>query len=201
MLRTRAETDLMLRGDSRIITYVGPAASAPERSGAVIVAPLGPTDPRTTPPADGDSVGELRLRFLAPVAFTEQERHTLQALAAALATAVRKSVAVSAAEQMATTQARAATHDRLTGLANRSYLLAHGLAEVGRQVAAAPIVAAPVASDSRTAPARAIRQPAPRRAACHDTDRPRCDTVRPRAESAGGSGIRRDIGPGRVGPG
>jgi diguanylate cyclase (GGDEF)-like protein len=146
VLRTRSETDLMLRGDSRIITYVGPAASAPERPGAVIVAPLASTHPRTRPPDDGDSVGELRLRFLASIALTEQERHTLQALAAALATAVRKSVAVSAAEQIATTQARAATHDRMTGLANRSYLLAHGLAEVGRQVAAAPVTATPVAA-------------------------------------------------------
>jgi diguanylate cyclase (GGDEF)-like protein len=151
VLRTRSETDVMLRGDSRIITYVGPAAAAPERPGAVIVAPLGPTDPRITasPPADGDSVGELRLRFLAPVAFTEQERHTLQALAAALATALRKSVAVSAAERMATTQARAATHDRLTGLANRGYLLAHGLAEVGRQIAAAPVASAAGAGAAR----------------------------------------------------
>jgi diguanylate cyclase (GGDEF)-like protein len=140
VLRTRSKTDVMLRGDSHIITYVGPAASAPDRPGAVIVAPLGPTDPRATVPllADGDSVGELRLRFLSPITFTEQERHTLQALAAALATAVRKSAAVSAAEQMATSRARAATHDRLTGLANRSYLLAHGLAEVDRQIAAGP---------------------------------------------------------------
>jgi diguanylate cyclase (GGDEF)-like protein len=135
VLRTRSKTDVMLRGNARVITYVGPAASAPERSGVVVVAPLGPTDPRAATSADGDSVGEMRLRFLVPVAFTEQERHTLQALAAALATAVRKSVAVSAAERMATSQARAATHDRLTGLANRSYLLAHGLTEIGRQVA------------------------------------------------------------------
>ena len=154
VLRTRSSADVMLRGDSRIITYVGPAASAPERSGVVIVAPLGPTHLRTTQPADGDSVGELRLRFLAPITLTEQERHTLQALAAALATAVRKSVAVSAAERMATTHARAATHDRLTGLANRSYLLAHGLAEVGRQVAAAPGTAAPgIAAPGVRAPA------------------------------------------------
>ena len=156
VLRTRSKTDVMLRGDSRIITYVGPAASAPERGGTVIVAPLGPTDPRTMPPPDGDSVGELRLRFLAPVEFTEQERHTLQALAAALATAVRKSVAVSAAERMATTQARAATHDRLTGLANRSYLLAHGLAEVGRQVVAAS------GSDDTTEPGNAHTVPTQR---------------------------------------
>ncbi len=156
VLRTRSKTDVMLRGDSRIITYVGPAASAPERGGTVIVAPLGPTDPRTMPPPDGDSVGELRLRFLAPVEFTEQERHTLQALAAALATAVRKSVAVSAAERMATTQARAATHDRLTGLANRSYLLAHGLAEVGRQVIAAS------GSDDTTEPGNAHTVPTQR---------------------------------------
>jgi diguanylate cyclase (GGDEF)-like protein len=135
VLRTRSKTDVMLRGNARVITYVGPTGSAPERPGVVIVAPLGPTDPRAATSADSESVGELRLRFLVPVAFTEQERHTLQALAAALATAVRKSVAVSAAERMATSQARAATHDRLTGLANRSYLLAHGLTEIGRRVA------------------------------------------------------------------
>ena len=196
----------MLRGDSRIITYVGPAASAPERSGAVIVAPLGSTHPRTTPPADGDSVGELRLRFLAPVALTEQERHTLQALAAALATAVRKSVAVSAAERMATTQARAATHDRLTGLANRSYLLAHGLAEVGRQVAAAPIVAAPDDRRLRTPPAPSAPAPASsRRRRCNGRICRMPHIVPTQRGSGPARWIRpapiRPHRPGRVGPG
>ncbi|HZD96548.1 MAG TPA: hypothetical protein VE132_00090, partial [Micromonosporaceae bacterium] len=161
VLRTRSNTDVMLRGDARVITYVGPAASAPERPGVVIVAPLGRTDPRSTGPllADGDSVGELRLRFFSPIVFTEQERHTLQALAAALATAVRKSAAVSAAERMATSHARAATHDRLTGLANRSYLLAHGLAEVDRQIAAKPTHDEPAAPvrDAPTVPTQRDR--------------------------------------------
>jgi diguanylate cyclase (GGDEF)-like protein len=175
VLRTRANTDVMLRGDARAITYVGPAASAPDRAGVMIVAPLGSTEPWTATvgyrspspyrnaanastaadssgdaaagdartPGGGDLVGELRLRFLMPVTFREQEQHTLRALAAAVGAALRKAGAVSAAEQMATNQPRAATHDPLTGLANRTYLLEHGLAGMRRKAGHADLIAEP----------------------------------------------------------
>jgi diguanylate cyclase (GGDEF)-like protein len=74
------------------------------------------------------SPGELRLRFSTAVTFTEREHYTLRAIAAALGTAVRKASAVSAASRIATDQAHAATHDDLTGLANRRSLLETGAA-------------------------------------------------------------------------
>ncbi|HKE65282.1 MAG TPA: EAL domain-containing protein [Micromonosporaceae bacterium] len=77
-----------------------------------------------------EPVGELRLRFLMPVKLTDQEQHTLQALAAALGTAIRKANSVSAAARMATDRADASTKDPLTGLANRWFLLERGLATV-----------------------------------------------------------------------
>jgi diguanylate cyclase (GGDEF)-like protein len=132
VLRTAPGADILVRGDDRIITYIGPVAGAPERSGVVEVAPLGTSETTAEP------FGELRLRFIRPISFTDRERHTLAALAAALGTAIRKSGAVSALAQLTTDHARAASHDPLTGLANRSHLLNHDGA-TGRLVGLAVI--------------------------------------------------------------
>jgi diguanylate cyclase (GGDEF)-like protein len=160
LLRDADGTDVLIRGDARTITYVGSPSSAPAHVGTQIIAPLGGHDPGRGPARSGlqaaagmpqtpggamtpgavghagngngsdEPVGELRLRFLMPVKLTDQEQHTLQALAAALGTAIRKANSVSAAARMATDRADASTKDPLTGLANRWFLLERGLATV-----------------------------------------------------------------------
>jgi diguanylate cyclase (GGDEF)-like protein len=107
----------LLRGNATAITYAGPPEDAPQSRGMVVRAVLDSHDAAATSP------GELRLRFNSTVTFTERELYTLRALAAALGTAVRKASAVTEAARMATHQAHAATHDELTGLANRRHLI------------------------------------------------------------------------------
>ena len=115
LVRMPDGSERLLRGDSRTMTYAGPAENAPPRPGSVIVAPLD----------SHESQGELRLRFRDPATFSEREQYTLWALASALGTAMRKAHAMAAAARMADDRQHAATHDTLTGLANRTYLLAH----------------------------------------------------------------------------
>jgi diguanylate cyclase (GGDEF)-like protein len=114
----------LLRGDARSITYAGPAACAPPHRGMLVHAAL---ESRGSG-RDGSGRDELRLRFAAPVMFSEREHYTLRALASALGTAIRNAAAVAEVTRMATDQAHAATHDELTGLANRRHLLATGAA-------------------------------------------------------------------------
>ncbi|HEY2795613.1 MAG TPA: GGDEF domain-containing protein, partial [Micromonosporaceae bacterium] len=112
----------LIRGDATGITYDGPASVAPERRGMLVRAALENAD------SGRDNAGELRIRFATAVTFTEREHYTLRAVAAALGTAIRKAGAVTAASRIAVDQAHAATHDDLTGLANRRHLLDTGAA-------------------------------------------------------------------------
>jgi diguanylate cyclase len=110
----------LLRCDNTVITYAGSPDEAPESRGMLVSAALEMPDSGQTKP------GELRLRFYTAVIFTEREHYTLRALAAALGTAIHKANAVREAAQLITDQAHAATHDALTGLANRQHLLTYG---------------------------------------------------------------------------
>jgi diguanylate cyclase (GGDEF)-like protein len=112
----------LLRGDASAITYAGPPTGAPELRGMLVRAALESRESGRT------SSDELRLRFATPVVFSEREHYTLRAVAVALGTAIRKASAVTEAARMATDQAHAATHDDLTGLANRRHLLSAGAA-------------------------------------------------------------------------
>ncbi|WP_370872133.1 putative bifunctional diguanylate cyclase/phosphodiesterase [Spirilliplanes yamanashiensis] len=68
-------------------------------------------------------IGTLRLRIRGSVALTEFEQYKLQTFASALSTAIRNATAYARLEQIAEENAHAATHDPLTGLANRRALL------------------------------------------------------------------------------
>ncbi len=107
----------LVRGNARSITYAGPADAAPESRGMVVSAALDLPDLEQRRP------GTLRLRFHTSVVFNEREHYTLRALSAALGTAIRKAEAVGASARLVMDQAHAATHDALTGLANRQRLL------------------------------------------------------------------------------
>ena len=110
-----AVPDRLVRGDATTVKYDGPQPGAPIRAGQVIEIPL--------ESHDGTSgVGALRLRFFGKVALTEREHFTLRTFAAALCTAIRNAVAFAEAERLAAEHEYAATHDPLTGLANRRQL-------------------------------------------------------------------------------
>ncbi|MFC7244748.1 putative bifunctional diguanylate cyclase/phosphodiesterase [Catellatospora aurea] len=71
---------------------------------------------------DGERVGELRLCFRSPVALSEREQFTLRAFAGALCTAIRNATSYAQLEDLAGRHQHEATHDLLTGLANRRRL-------------------------------------------------------------------------------
>jgi diguanylate cyclase (GGDEF)-like protein len=110
----------LLRGNADTILYSGRPEAAPASRGMVVSAALDMPDGSPTRP------DQIRLRFRTSVVFTEREHYTLRALAAALGTALHKASAMSEAARLISDQAHAASHDRLTGLANRQYLLAYG---------------------------------------------------------------------------
>ncbi len=107
--------DRLARGDAKKIKYDGPEAAAPTRPGEVIEIPLESHD-------GSAAVGALRLRFFGKVTLTEREQLTLRTFAAALCTAIRNAVAFAEAERLSAQHEYAATHDSLTGLANRRQL-------------------------------------------------------------------------------
>ncbi|MEH1055044.1 bifunctional diguanylate cyclase/phosphodiesterase [Micromonospora sp. CPCC 206171] len=108
-----------VRGTRGGIGYDGPAGDPSSVQGSAVSAPLeGP---------DGSAdVGVLRLRFRGPVQLSEREQYTLRTFASALCTAVRNAQAYAELARVAAEHAHAATHDALTGLANRRQLLERG---------------------------------------------------------------------------
>ncbi|MFG3698934.1 putative bifunctional diguanylate cyclase/phosphodiesterase [Micromonospora sp. NPDC047620] len=108
-----------VRGGAGAITYDGPAGGPTSTDGTVVAAALEGHD-RTA------DVGVLRLRFRGPVQLSEREQYTLRTFASALCTAVRNAQAYAELARVADEHAYAATHDALTGLANRRHLLDQG---------------------------------------------------------------------------
>jgi diguanylate cyclase (GGDEF)-like protein len=70
-------------------------------------------------------VGKLRLRFGGTVRLTEVEQYKLRTFASAVCTAIRNAQAYAELARIAAENAHAATHDPLTGLANRRRLYEH----------------------------------------------------------------------------
>ncbi|MDM4721738.1 EAL domain-containing protein [Micromonospora sp. WMMA1363] len=109
----------MVRGGAGTITYDGPATDPTWVEGTVLTTPLEGHDQAV-------DVGMLRLRFRGPVRLSEREQYTLRTFASALCTAVRNAQAYAELSRVADEHAYAATHDALTGLANRRHLLDQG---------------------------------------------------------------------------
>ncbi|MFI7435259.1 EAL domain-containing protein [Micromonospora haikouensis] len=112
-------TGRTVRGSAGTLTYDGPTGPGGTTEGSVISARLEGHD-RTV------DVGTLRLRFRGPVRFSEREQYTLRTFTSALCTAVRNAQAYAELARVADEHAYAATHDTLTGLANRRHLLDQG---------------------------------------------------------------------------
>ncbi|WP_433687563.1 putative bifunctional diguanylate cyclase/phosphodiesterase [Micromonospora carbonacea] len=112
-------TGRTVRGSAGTLTYDGPTGPGGPTEGSVISARLEGHD-RTV------DVGTLRLRFRGPVRFSEREQYTLRTFTSALCTAVRNAQAYAELARVANEHAYAATHDTLTGLANRRHLLDQG---------------------------------------------------------------------------
>ncbi|MFG3639575.1 putative bifunctional diguanylate cyclase/phosphodiesterase [Micromonospora sp. NPDC047762] len=108
-----------VRGGTGGITFDGPPGTPTDVDGTVVPAPLEGHD-RTV------DVGMLRLRFRGPVQLSEREQYTLRTFASALCTAVRNAQAYAELARVADEHAYAASHDALTGLANRRHLLDEG---------------------------------------------------------------------------
>jgi diguanylate cyclase (GGDEF)-like protein len=122
-LVTADEAEIELRTDDRLVrstpedvSHDGPTGAAPARGGNVITAQLAGQD-------DSGPIGELRIRFLGTVRLTKSETYKIQTFAAALSTAIRNAKAYAELKRISEENAHAATHDALTGLANRRELL------------------------------------------------------------------------------
>jgi diguanylate cyclase len=116
----------LVRGDEDTITFDGAPEEAENAPGPTIAIGLESHDGLA-------DVGELRLRFRGRVALSERENYTLRSFAAALCTAIRNASVYQQTVQLAESNAHAATHDQLTGLANRRQL-----EEVGTEVLDGP---------------------------------------------------------------
>ncbi|MEW1584183.1 bifunctional diguanylate cyclase/phosphodiesterase [Micromonospora vinacea] len=108
-----------VRGGTGGITFDGPTGTPTDVDGTIVPAPLEGHD-RTV------DIGMLRLRFRGPVQLSEREQYTLRTFASALCTAVRNAQAYAELARVADEHAYAASHDALTGLANRRHLLDEG---------------------------------------------------------------------------
>ncbi|RZU72386.1 diguanylate cyclase/phosphodiesterase [Micromonospora kangleipakensis] len=115
-LRDGART---VRGTTAGIRHDGDGAEPSAVGGTVIPAPLEGHDRAV-------DLGVLRLRFAGPVELSEREQYTLRTFASALCTAVRNAQAYAELARVAEEHAHDATHDALTGLANRRQLLDEG---------------------------------------------------------------------------
>ncbi|MGI5212649.1 putative bifunctional diguanylate cyclase/phosphodiesterase [Plantactinospora sp. CA-290183] len=114
-----------VRGNSEAVTYDGFASQPSPVTGSVI--------PIALKGYDGSDVGLLRLRFHGPVKLSEREQYTLRTFASALCTAVRNASAYAELNRAAEEHAHAASHDALTGLANRRQLLDRGAEQLGQR--------------------------------------------------------------------
>ncbi|WP_433355383.1 putative bifunctional diguanylate cyclase/phosphodiesterase [Micromonospora saelicesensis] len=108
-----------VRGGTGGITFDGTTGTPTDVDGTIVPAPLEGHDRRV-------DVGMLRLRFRGPVQLSEREQYTLRTFASALCTAVRNAQAYAELARVADEHAYAASHDALTGLANRRHLLDEG---------------------------------------------------------------------------
>jgi diguanylate cyclase (GGDEF)-like protein len=108
-----------VRGAAGAITYDGPSARTSAVEGSVIEVRLEGHDRSV-------DLGVLRLRFRGPVRLSEREQYTLRTFGSALCTAVRNAQAYAELARVAAEHAYAASHDALTGLANRRHLLEQG---------------------------------------------------------------------------
>lgn len=126
------EVSLLIRGSVNEIAYFGP----PDRKG------YDPTTTAVVPlvaDSDGSRVGELRLRFRAPVSLSEREQLTLRTFAGALCTALRNAASYTQLEQLADKHEHDAMHDPLTGLPNRRLLAMEGESALdGRETQGVP---------------------------------------------------------------
>ncbi len=117
----------LVRSNGRDILFDGDPADAPPAEGFVI--PIGLESYR----GDAD-LGELRLRFRAPIKLTEREGYTLHTFAAALCTAIRNASTFAETQRLADSHARAAAQDPLTRLANRRKLQEFGDAALAKGI-------------------------------------------------------------------
>ncbi|RQW84278.1 putative bifunctional diguanylate cyclase/phosphodiesterase [Micromonospora globispora] len=108
-----------VRGNGDAVRYDGPTGEPSTVDGTVVSVALEGHDRSV-------DVGVLRLRFTGPVELSERERYILRTFASALCTAVRNAQAYAELARVAEEHAHAATHDPLTGLANRRQLLDEG---------------------------------------------------------------------------
>ncbi|MGW4464432.1 putative bifunctional diguanylate cyclase/phosphodiesterase [Micromonospora sp. NPDC004704] len=107
-----------VRGDGGTITSDGNGGEPLPTGGTTITTPL--------QGHDGIEIGLLRLWFPGPVQLSEREWYTLRTFASALCTAIRNASAYAELTRVADEHAHAASHDVLTGLANRRHLLERG---------------------------------------------------------------------------
>ncbi len=136
-LRGAPDAPMLVRGDADGVRWSGDPGRAPPRAydGESITARLTAHDRRT-------DLGEVRLHYAGRVTLTERERLTLRTFVSALRTAIRNATAFAETQRLAHRNAHAASHDSLTGLANR-----RRLEDLGAEVLARPGVAALVLVD------------------------------------------------------
>jgi diguanylate cyclase (GGDEF)-like protein len=120
------EDGRVIRGSGGTISHDGPTDEPSTVDGTVIPATLEGHDRAV-------DVGVLRLRFRGPVQLSEREQYTLRTFAFALCTAVRNAQAYAELARVADEHAYAATHDALTGLANRRHLLDQGAEQLSNR--------------------------------------------------------------------
>ncbi len=109
----------LVRGNDKGVHFDGVPEAAPATPGPTITIALESREGLA-------DVGELRLRFLGRVALSERENYRLRSFAAALATAVRNASVHGQTVELSQSNEHAATHDQLTGLANRRHLEERG---------------------------------------------------------------------------
>jgi diguanylate cyclase (GGDEF)-like protein len=107
--------DRLVRGHAGGITFDGPGSPPTDGHGSIVVAELKTNDGKYR-------AGVLRLKFHGRVSLNEFEQYKLKTFASALCTAIRNARAYAELARVSAENEYAATHDPLTGLANRRML-------------------------------------------------------------------------------